>query len=297
MSRGRTVPYLSLDEDLLITAYHGFPFPSDGNLENPEQEFWRSKWIQAIKFTFQRLEPEDGQEHDIDRTPSQWEYFLSQNSARLLASIEISYSREIWEPIISLGNTATTWCEWFLREWGLIVLSEPNKNENLEKWKQIIEFVFDHERWVTSRSGSLFDREKLWRYLFAFNHLKYDELWKKEKEPLIKEIKPFILKWSEQHLANKYNVESFSYLIQKPASEPLLLPGLKKLSDTSEKADDRFWEQKVTNSIASLLVYAWENKENKIRSDKDAMNAFRNLLSELIRLQVPVAQELSNRIV
>lgn len=296
MYRDRTVPYLPLDENLLVTAFYGFPFPGDENLEDDEKKFWMIQWINAIKFTFQRLEPDDGQERDIDRTPSQWERFLSQNSARLLANVELSYSKNIWEPIISLGNTATTWCEWFLREWTLIVLSMPDENENLEKWKQIIEFVFDHERWTTSGSGSSFDRERLWRYLFGFNHLNKDELWTIEKEPLIKEIKPFILKWSKQHLVHKYNVESYSYFLKKPASESLLLPGLKELSNTSSKADEKFWEQEVEDAITNLLVYSWENHEKTIRSEKETMEAFRNLLGELIRLQVPVAKELSNRI-
>jgi hypothetical protein len=81
-----------------------------------------------------------------------------------------------------------------------------------------------------------------------------------------------------------------------PAAGPVILDGIIWIADAAESEDERFWEDDTDDRVASLLVHAWEEAEDRLRSREEAFTAFNDLLGKLVERQMPIGLELAERV-
>ncbi|WP_232798387.1 ATP-binding protein [Salinibacter altiplanensis] len=292
---GRDYPVLNLDDGLLTAAYSGLPI--DPRNIAPDERDWTEDWLYAIQDTVRPLTlPEDESPKDIgDATPA-WDRLVMESAALLVLKADSSsQAKEFWEPILNLGPTASNRVSWFLRDWTNYGLAQTDQTDVVETWRDMILYALDHPRWSFKMDRVRFSRGEVWRALFGFQHLSAD-VWSSDLRSFVRTLKPFLQSWSESHLRLPRNARKLAAFLKMPAAKPIILNGIIWIADVDESEDEWFWEDDTDDRIASLLVHAWQEAEDRLRSQEEAFSAFNDLLGKLTARQLPVALELAERV-
>jgi hypothetical protein len=292
---GRSYPARNLDDGLLVAAYSGLPVDS-GNGTTDERE-WTQDWLYAIEDTVRPLTlPEDESPEDIGSPIPSWDRFVMENAALLvLKSDSPSRAEEFWKPILNFGPTASNWVSWFLRDWTNYGLGQTDQEHVVETWCDMISYALDHARWNFQIDRVRHGRGEIWRALFGFRHLGPD-IWSSDLRSFVRTLRPYLRSWAESHLQLSRNARKFSAFLKMPAAGPVILDGIIWIADAAESEDERFWEDDTDDRVASLLVHAWEEAEDRLRSREEAFTAFNDLLGKLVERQMPIGLELAERV-
>lgn len=292
---GRKYPALDLDEGLLIAAYSGLPIDSDER--SSDSWDWNEHWLHAIRDTISPLTPPESEPlRDIRQAPSPWSRFVVESAALLvLETNSPSQAQEFWEPILNLGPAFSNLTSWFLREWTSYSLLRTAQPEVVESWQNMISYALDHPQWSFREDRARFSRGEVWRALLGFLHLKRD-IWSSDLCPFVQTIKPQLQSWTESHLHRPRNAKKFAAFLTMPAANPIITDGIIWIASAAESRGERFWEDDTDDRVVSLLVHAWQEAEDRLRSQEEAFSAFNDLLGKLTARQLPVALELSERV-
>lgn len=296
-SRRRKVPHRLVEESLLIAAYRGVPDSGD------DEGFWVSVWERIVVDTVSPLAPADSEQtEDIDDLPDSWGKYLMERVAGVVAAIENpATARRLWEPIISLGASASQWVSGFARNWISYALFRNARGPVIESWIDMIDLALTNSRWGAGDSYTINSHRlgELWRDLLGFNF--GPDAWTDELRPRVQLLRSRLAKWVESHFANPSNVRAFARFLVFPAARDLIFEGLIWLDRGSQSFGDRFWgrfggSETSDEAILSLLVHVWGAAEGELRRNKPAFIAFRSLLQVLVSRQYPAALELADRV-
>ncbi len=296
--RRRPVSYRPIEESLLVAAYRGVPIPRGG------ETFWLPVWERIVLDTVRPLIPDNEEADDLEEEDSkEWREFFGARIADAVATIEDpSAGQKLWQPIISLGASASRWVTSFVRRWTDYALYPDAREPVVESWMAMIDAALSNPYWKAGKGFRSYSHRvgELWRVLLGMD--RFDAaVWLHKLQPRVGLLRTRLAKWAESHLANSDNTCAFARFLEQPAAAELSFDGLIWLDREAQKLGDSFWGRKGQRDLAdsavfSLLVHVWGPNREMLRRNEIAFSAFRNLLQTLVSRQHAPALELADRV-
>jgi len=231
------------------------------------------------------------EEHE-DR-PEEDEYWILERIAINLPFMTLDERPEnLWKPILSLPNNASRWAEIFLSRfhcYGLVNL--PTSSQFISLRKTIIEYVLYKDQKQKNYQWRYF--KDFWLALIGIDF--YNKArWEPRHNELAKQIFPFLDQWL-LHIKGHYgHIAAFAAWLEIEAASSVRIQGLVWLDRAliTDNGDPVYYQDKIENSIASLLHVIWNKNESAIRQNINAFSAFKRLLHWLVGKQNAFALEL-----
>ncbi|MCK5614518.1 hypothetical protein KAR91_72305 [Candidatus Pacearchaeota archaeon] len=283
---GEKLDQIRVNTYLLKTIFGWMP-TLDKALNQIERREWVLFWGKSVRWTIDNLNiKEDG---EYSGTPSDWDRWIFEQMATQLLHIEDNENpNSLWQPIINMGAEGHYWVDDFIFQLFMKGIGYESISANFTKrWKEILEYAFDSEKWSPARSRYWFHRNKLWCELLGMGYLT-SNLWDIEKSYIIKEMNPYYARWARDFLPDSESAEYFIHFLQKPAAIDILLDALIWLDNASDTSGEAFFTDRhhdVQKPLANLLEISWKKHNELIKGNVMAHKAYKGLLKKLIGLQ------------
>lgn len=124
-------------------------------------------------------------------------------------------------------------------------------------------------------------------------------LWRASHETLVTKMTYAYERWAKTYLVNASSAVRFVEFLSLPAARGIAFFGLAWLNEALEGATwfsgrDR---DQLQERLASHLGKLWTSRNEELRRDTVAFDAFKSLLKKLIAIQNPLAFEIQERLV
>lgn len=275
----------------VVRCSHEWLPPLDEALDEAERaeslRFWRS----ALTFVLAR--PAAIVSREERPYPSEDESWLLQVVATLVLQLRTNETpADFWRPIIDLTGETHDWPEIFLRALHRAALGADTVPPN---YPSVVRGIVKHAVTKVGGKERWHSHEDVWEALLGMDSSSID-LWQPQHGAIVTELADEWDLWMRRVRPSGRRVRNFAYWLSRPAAVSVRFRALKWLVDIvqSQKNDDEV--VKAADALANLLNVVWDVDEARLRTDEDAFDAFRGLLSWLVDRQNARGLELLGRI-
>ena len=299
LRKRRSKEYPEFNLAYIKSAFSWIPSLEE-SLNEAERSQWVVFWKKALGWTLFMLGEDEEGDESISGTPTDWDIWVLERIASLLFQLKLEEAPEsFWKPILDLASPAHYWLQDFFQSWFSLALSHDMPPVNfLDHWRKMIDFALNSERWKIVSGKRWYYVEEIWWGLMGLD-FGVNPLWRASHENLITKMSYAYERWAKTYLVNASSAVRFVEFLSLPAAKGIEFLGLAWLNEalvgaTWSSGRDR---DQLQERLASFLGKLWTSRNEELRRDKVAFDAFKSLLKKLIAIQNPLAFEIQARLV
>ncbi len=203
----------------------------------------------------------------------------------------------LWKEVLDLPFQYHYWIESFLNDYHEYVLRTGNVQEQYSTiLNQMFEFL--NERFANKFDTQRFLGYELWDSLLGIDSM-YHRFWTASLQHAVQRNSELFEKWVKLNPKRNRWSYNFLYWLTSDAAEPIILQALVWLERAyyeSSKQKYNLSDKETETALARLLGHIWTTHSGQLKEKAETFNAFKKLLSELVRRQSDIALDLSSKI-